>query len=272
MALFHIYVDESGKLQQKTDYTCLCGYLADGATWETFSAQWHRVQMRWDVPPLHMAKVMKVPGPDTAYKPDGWDTVRSRWGNRWEDIRNEMLLEFASIISSLAVVAIGAIVDAVAYRTLRSESSPITEQDPNVFAFHQVIMDGLAKIKRVQPLGTLSIIVDDDPEYAWGYYDLAKGLRNHPSKEVFSCVRERLHGLCFGDDKAYPGLQAADMLAWASRRYMIDKKQDEDHLPSELLRMLTFGGLHQPVVYKEDVLREVSEGTIAALKEETSEV
>lgn len=53
------------------------------------------------------------------------------------------------------------IVDAVTYQTLRSASSPITEQDPNVFAFHQVIMDGLAKIKRVQPLGTLSIIVDD---------------------------------------------------------------------------------------------------------------
>jgi len=163
------------------------------------------------------------------------------------------------------------IVDAVTYQTLRSASSPITEQDPNVFAFHQVIMDGLAKIKRVQPLGTLSIIVDDDPEYAWGYYDLAKGLRNHPSKEVFSCVPERLHGLCFGDDKAYPGLQAADMLAWTSRRYVIDKKHDEDHLPSELLRLLTFGGLHQPVVYKENVLREVSEGTIAALKDETSE-
>jgi hypothetical protein len=267
MAQFHIYLDESGKLQQKTDYTCICGYLADGGTWERFSAQWNRVRLRWDVPPVHMAKLMKPVGPNIAYKSDDWDNVRVRWGANWEPIRNEMLREFAQVISSLAVVALGVIVDAVAYRKLRDESSPATYDDPNVFAFHRVIMDGLAKIERVERLGTLSIIVDNDPEHAWGYYNLANGLRNHPDKAVFSAVGDRLHAVCFGDDKAYPGLQAADMLSWLSRRYMVDKKQAADHLPSDLLRLLTFDGLHQPVVFTDAILKEVSEGTIRALNE-----
>ncbi len=127
MALFHIYVDESGKLQQNIDYTSLCGYLASGSDWETFTENWNRCRLRWDVPPLHMAKIMKKPGLDKAYKCDAWDDVRIKWGPVWEDTRNEMLKEFASIISALPLVAIGAVVDAVAYRELKAGGSSAIE-------------------------------------------------------------------------------------------------------------------------------------------------
>lgn len=270
MALFHIYVDESGKLHANTDFTCLCGYLAPGATWEVFSQNWNGCRLRWGVPPLHMAQIMKPVGASSKTRDADWDAVRQRWGSQWESIRNEMLEEFARIISSLPIVAIGAVVDANAYRSLKSESSPITEQDPNVFAFHNVIMDGLRTVERVTNLGSLSIIVDDDPEFAHQYYDLAQGLRNHPEKSVFSCVRDRLDAICFGDDRAYPGLQAADLLCWTARRFMIDRKSDEDNLPSNLLRLLTFDGLHQPKVWTREALAELSDKTTDALKENPS--
>jgi hypothetical protein len=271
MAMFHIYVDESGKLNSKDGYTSLCGYLAHADDWESFSRMWQRCCLRWKVPPLHMSKIMKPDGPDIAYKPNAWDDVRSTWGRDWEKNRNDMLEEFARIVASLPLVAIGAVVDTTAYKELRAKGCLVAERDPNVFSFHRVIMEGLRSIKDVNQLGTLSIIVDDDPDNAWGYYDLAKGLRNHPDKETFACVSERLHGLCFGDDKAYPGLQAADILSWVSRRFMVDKKNDEDHLPSGLLRLLTFDGLHQPRVYTREKLMTLSENTKEALKGDSNE-
>src|SRR5208282_6567447 len=67
MAHFHIYGDDSGKLA-KDDYTSFCGYVGHISEWQRFSLEWNNCRLRWEVPPLHMARVMFPDRKDDAWK------------------------------------------------------------------------------------------------------------------------------------------------------------------------------------------------------------
>lgn len=62
----------------------------------------------------------------------------------------------------------------------------------------------------------------------------------------------------FDDDKTVPGLQAADMIAWNTRRDMSDL-----HLPDEYVHKIVFDGLQRlPGSYARE---EIQEEGLAAL-------
>lgn len=67
----------------------------------------------------------------------------------------------------------------------------------NVFDFCEVIMAILSKIIAINPLATLSIVIDDDQEYAFDYYKFLSMLKDHKETAIFDAVRDRVHGICF---------------------------------------------------------------------------
>ena len=75
MANFHIYADESGKLSGKSDNTCLCGYVSYAQEWDRVSLEWNACRFRWQVPPIHMSRIMS-PG----NKDDDWKKKKEEWG------------------------------------------------------------------------------------------------------------------------------------------------------------------------------------------------
>jgi hypothetical protein len=72
--------------------------------------------------------------------------------------------------------------------------------------------------------------------------------------------------MCFGNDKSYPGIQAADILAYESRRLMIERTKNPDYEPTELYLALTFFLHHQPKLYTPAILDELAQRTNEALK------
>jgi len=110
-------------------------------------------------------------------------------------------------------------------------------------------MRGIEKTEIVDKCSPLSIVVDDDPEFAMGCYDYVNQL-----KREFPKVRERVHSVCFVNDESYSGVQAADMLAWEARRLMVERKKDPKTPMSELYQALTLYGTHQPHLYTAEVL------------------
>jgi len=113
MATFRIYADESGKLGKSTDYTSFCGYIAHVSEWQRFEMEWTNARFRWQVPALHMSRIM---APDN--KDDGWLAIKNSWGVEWEAKRTITLSDFAATVLSAQIVCVGGVVDAAHFRSL----------------------------------------------------------------------------------------------------------------------------------------------------------
>lgn len=266
VAFFYIYVDESGKLSGKSDYTSLCGFVGHSQEWHRFAMEWNSTRFKWQVPPLHMGQIMS-PSPRDAK----WKAKREEWGDLWENKRDAMLSEFGQIIRTAGIICVGSVVDANAYREIRQKIAGgdadliLHFDDSNVFGFHNIIMRSLEKIEVVDKHNPVGIIVDDDAQTVKGYYDLLENLRTH-TQEGFAKVRERVHGISFCKDESYPGLQAADMMAFEARKFMVSKMSDESAEPSELYLAITHFGMNQPQLYTSAMLYKIASGTAAAMK------
>ena len=64
----------------------------------------------------------------------------------------------------------------------------------------------------------ISLICGDDPETAWDCYRHYRGVR-----QAHAEIRRRTVALSFSDDKHFPGLQAADMVAFLSRLDFVER-------------------------------------------------
>ena len=248
MAAFYVYVDDSGKYENITNkYTALCGYLAGAEEWQRFAKEWTYCRMRWQVPPIHMSPIMF---PDR--RPE-WQDVRNKWGPQWEERRDAMVGEFSRIIRNSHLVYAGAVVDAEHFRSLQESDFKRESKDPLYLAFHRVVMQGLEKTEIIDACSPIGIIIDDDRASSLRCYELL-----HLLKQAFPKVRNRVHSLCYADDKSYPGLQAADMIAYESRGFMEERRKNPSAESSELYASLTFFKTHQPKLYTAALLDELN--------------
>jgi Protein of unknown function (DUF3800) len=248
VATFYIYGDESGKLKAN-DYTSFCGYVAHVSEWQRFAMEWNNCRFRWEVPPVHMARVMF---PDN--KDDEWRKVKENWGKSWEKKRVLMLTDFAATIRSAQIACVGAIVDARHFRLL-ADQDPLfknAHKDPIHLSFHTFVMRGIEKTETIDKHSPIGIVVDEDPEFSMRCYEQLNGL-----KQTFPKVQERVHAISFVNDVSYPGIQAADMISYESRRLMVERITRPDAEPSELFLALTLYGTHQPHFYTPAVLDEL---------------
>ena len=66
---------------------------------------------------------------------------------------------------------------------------------------------------------TLSLVFDTDPEFGPGRFNLFCALMGQDDRAA-----RRLASITFGHPEYYPGLQAADMLAWETRKELMQKR------------------------------------------------
>lgn len=252
MAAFHIYGDESGKMSGKSDYTSFCGFVAHITEAHRVSAEWDACRLRWQVPPIHMARVMVPLDRDT--KDDDWKKVKQEWGSLWEKKRDIMLRELSEIAKSASIACVGAVVDTKYFRELAGRDPVFKElhKDPIHMAFHFFVMGGLDKIERVDRLGNIGITVDDDPEFAMRVYEQFDGLR-----KTFDRVKNRIQAISFVNDQAYPMVQLADMIAYECRHVMVERLTKPD-ATSELYDNLTLMRTHQPGFYTPEILDDLA--------------
>jgi hypothetical protein len=62
--------------------------------------------------------------------------------------------------------------------------------------------------------------------------------------------------MCFVDDTHFPGVQAADMIAYEARRIMVERMTNPE-ATSDVYSDLTFMGLHQPGFYNAEILDQL---------------
>ncbi len=260
MAIFHIYGDESGKMSSNADRTSFCGYVGHISQWQVFAQLWNNCRLKWQVPPIHMSRIMF---PDN--KDDDWKKVKEDWGTAWEKKRELMLRQLSEIVRDATILCVGAVVDSNHFRTL-AESDPMfkkAHRDPVYLAFHNFVMRGIDQTEVIDKHSPISIVVDNDEEYAMKCYTqlaIMKELSNRDPN--FARVKERVHAVSFVDDSSYPGVQAADMIAYEARHVMVERIKNQDYA-SELYNNLTFMRVHQPVFLTAEALDKLQ----AKLKE-----
>jgi hypothetical protein len=257
MAVFHIYGDASGKLSNSA-YTSFCGYVAHVSEWAHVTPEWENCRFKWQVPPLHMSAITH-PDEDA-----GWGRIKTQWGNQWEDKKNAMLEDFAGIIKGADIVCVGAVVDAAHFKKLAFTDTDFAKlfKDTMYLALHKLVTQGIEKTEVVDKHSLISLVLDDDPEYSMMCYGLLQTM-----KRVDPKVKERVRGIAFVNDASFPGVQAADMIAYESRRLMVDEMKDPKTQPSELLKSLTLGLTHQPLHFTPKILDEMQADMHAAMSQ-----
>jgi len=183
-----------------------------------------------------------------------WAKIKTEWGENWEGRSNDMLRDFASVLLGSNMVAVGATLDAKYFKSMPESPWKKTMRDPIFLGFFTLLMEALDKIDRINKQLSVAVIVDDDPEHAKDYYDLLAGLR-----AKFPRIRERISAITFGDDRAYPALQMADMLAFESRRLMVERMKNPGVKASDLYAAITSRGMHQPKLWTGDSLDKAAQ-------------
>lgn len=249
MAYFMIYGDESGKLA-KSPYVSFCGYVGHVSEWERVSMEWNNLRLSWGVPPIHMRCIKDPERP----RCESWLEVKNKWGKDWENKRDAMLRDFGLIVRNSSTVCVGAAVDAEYFRNM--PDSPFKnkmKKNPFYLGLYTLFMESLDKIDRVDKCQSVSLIIDEDPEYGKQIYDLLEAL-----KIGFPRVRERVSAITFARDAEYPGLQMADVVAYESSSWMIQRINNKDAEPSDLLGLFTRLGLHVPKLWDAENLDKVA--------------
>jgi hypothetical protein len=188
-------------------------------------------------------------------KEDDWKKVKQDWGSAWEKKRNIMLREFSDIVRKSDIVCVGAVVDAKHFREL-ADSDPLfkeAQRDPIHMAFHTFVMRGIERTDVIDKHSPIGIVIDDDHEFAMKVYEQLETL-----KATFPHVKDRVHAISFVNDNSYPGVQAADMIAYETRRIMVERTRNPN-ATSDLYDDLTFLRTHQPHFYTPAVLDGLAE-------------
>jgi len=198
-----------------------------------------------------MSRIMFPDGRD-----DDWKKVKEDWGTAWEKKRDLMLRELSEIICDAKIVCVGAVVDSKHFRAICDADPDFKKahRDPVHMAFHTFVMRGIDRVETTDKCSSIGIVIDNDKEFAMECYKQLESLKDlaaHDQK--FARVKERVHAISFVKDDSYPGVQAADMIAYEARRAMVERITNPDYT-SELYDNLTFARTHQPHFYTKEVL------------------
>ncbi len=195
-----VFADESGKFQQDP-LIAFCAVSATADRLVTFENAWHTLLRAYEIESLHMERASRL------QEECGW---RMRKGQTLDE-RTDALIPFADLINKHLEMGVTQAWDVRGFNHLsRAVMKTLGgSNDPFLLAF----VRGLAHI--VDEIGEddrISIICDDDPYTAWDLYchyrSLGKADHNIQKKAI---------SLSFANDKHFPGLQAADMLAFLTR-------------------------------------------------------
>lgn len=200
MAFLHAYFDESGK-QNDHPVVTFTGVCISQSKLKDFDDAWNILLQQYEIRSLHMAKASRTKEKNGPKMP------------RHQPIEERIaaLKPFSDCINDHFEVGLAQAIDVRGFAGLTEEAkrglgSP---DDPYYIAFLRGVLEVL---KYVQGDDKISLICDDDESTAWDCYRHYRGIRR-----AHEGVRRNVVSLTFANDKHFPALQAADMLAFLSR-------------------------------------------------------
>jgi hypothetical protein len=196
------YFDDSGK---ETDpagrFPVVAGYFGDTHWWYEFNARWRHLLNQHGLPYLHMREWLRMAAER------GWSTVK----------RNTILLEFVDVIRNAHLVGFGCGVDAEVWLALSAQRRKAFG-NAQEFCFQRIVRRVADRMSNARSREFVSLVFDQDLEYAPPRLQLYRHIKNGDPR-----VAQWFTAISFADMRYYEALQAADLLAWQTRRQLINR-------------------------------------------------
>ena len=200
--MIEAYFDDSGKETDPTArFPVVAGYFAHVTWWYDFFPRWRHLLLQHGLPYLHMKEWLGMAAERQ------WNTVK----------RNTVLLQFVDLIRNSRLVGFGCAVDAEAWLRL-SQQRRKTFGNAQEFCFQRIIRRIADRLDLVHEHEFVSLVFDQDLEYAPPRLKLYSHIKNGNPR-----VAARFTAISFADMRHFEPLQAADLLAWQTRRQLINK-------------------------------------------------
>lgn len=206
--MFIGYFDDSGQESLSSGpFVCLAGYLAHYSYWERFINQWQHKLMKHNISCIHMKDMVHLAG---EYSSLDWD----------EKKRDEVLLDFIEVIRENHLIGFGVGVDTNAWRDYRKKTNMVKTKVGNVqyYCFARMMRMIFDRFEKALPSELISIVFDTNPEFAANRLKFFQTYRAHEK-----LLRRYMTSITFADPLSMSGLQAADILAWETRKELIQK-------------------------------------------------
>jgi hypothetical protein len=203
-----IFCDESGKYHNPNDpFIAFAGVSASADRLPAFDRHWRSLLLSYELDSLHMEKVTRLVE-DHGYKFRKGQTVQERI---------ELLYPFADCINKHLEAGFHQAWSIKGYSFLSEAAKKILggSNDPYFLAFIRGLQ---AIVRHIGEDDRLSIIVDDDLTTAWDCYRHYRMAGNADWK-----IQQKAVAISFANDKHFPALQAADMLAFLTRHEAIER-------------------------------------------------
>lgn len=229
--VLYSYFDESGKWQDR-DFICLCGYLSDESSWGAFVEEWSLLCRQHKLDGIHMTNFYHEA------KAKGWD----------DDKALQVIKEFASVVRNRILIGFSVALDSKYYRSLPKEAKGILG-DPATAVLNRILRLIRNRLHSEKYDGRISICVDEEEGAVVGLYRSILRLRksNPDLGKYIGCV-------CFADDNFIIPLQAADMLANLTGRWLKDRSDGiaTEDVPEPLSSLLKWPNTMYDLDYEQE--------------------
>ena len=200
--IYHqIFCDESGKYEQDP-LIAFSGVSVTADRLAAFDSEWRSLLRSYELPDLHMARVSRL------VENHGY---RFAVGQTIEE-RAELLFPFADCINKHLEAGFIQAWSVPGYNSLSTAARNALggSNDPYFMAF---IRGLLAVVDWCSDDDRLSIICDDDVTTAWDCYVHYRSVGKAAPE-----IQKKAVSIAFANDKHFPALQAADMVAFLARQ------------------------------------------------------
>lgn len=215
------YFDESGKFKDH-DIVAFCGLVSPPEDWYALQVEWDSLLHRNGITHLHMS------GGTLNFRLS-LSAKRPALGKKE---RIAVIRQFVLAIKRHIELGIAIAVDVQGYKSLPPNfKSEIGGEDPYYWVFSCAMAAVLDHLNGI-PGSKVNIVCDDEEQYFVQCYKL---LNKFKLREPV--LKNKFVAICAGDDREFPQLQAADLLAYLTRTeagyLFFDKPYDFRELSQE---------------------------------------
>jgi len=208
------FFDDSGKeSDQSNRIVCAAGYLAAPGMWNSLQELWRHFLISNNLHWLHMKDFMNDKSTEYSYL--NWDWPRKR----------QALEDFASAIKINHLIGFGISVDTEAWQRVPKE---IVKKEGNAqeFCFMRILRMVVERVKRSSPDERVAISFDCDRDYTPTRFQRYLRVR-----ENIQDAERYLAAFTIAEPKIFVPLQAADLLAWETRKDLLRQIAGHDSRP-----------------------------------------